>query len=170
MEFPFARFTSVLGVHTVLHGFAALYLPRTSFLGSIPPEQTSSRDKPQSPFLVPITADPALTLAWLVVGAIVLQGWWGGWMKVWWKESIQAKMGPLQDDKQKIDNVETNAQRFKVRQPALVVSTQFKCSMQAFWDAWIATLASSIPLYIILILMGAPLFRSVKPIDFQHNE
>jgi GPI ethanolamine phosphate transferase 2/3 subunit F len=86
--FPFSRYISIVGVHTNLLAFTALYLPRTAFF-IITPDLTpaSSRDKPQHPFLDPLTINPAWTLASICGGAIILQGWWGGWVRNWSIES-----------------------------------------------------------------------------------
>jgi GPI ethanolamine phosphate transferase 2/3 subunit F len=85
--FPFARYTSVLGVHTTLLAFSALFLPRTVFFITTPDlTPASSRDKPQHHFLNALTINPAWTLACICGGAIILQGWWGGWMRNWSNE------------------------------------------------------------------------------------
>lgn len=79
--FPYARYTSVVGVHTSLVAFTALFLPQTSRLFWQPETQTT--DHPQSEFLDVITDSPAITLAWIVAGLLVLQPWWAGWIRQW---------------------------------------------------------------------------------------
>ncbi|KAJ7608412.1 GPI biosynthesis protein family Pig-F-domain-containing protein [Roridomyces roridus] len=88
--FPFARYTSIVGVHTTLLGFTALFLPRTTdvpileFLKpTIDESLLTSRDRPQHPFLDALTQSPVATLAWICIGAVVLQRWWGGWVRSW---------------------------------------------------------------------------------------
>jgi phosphatidylinositol glycan class F len=86
--FPFASYTSVVGVHTTLLAFATLFLPRTAELFDfLKPEvdlsRLTSRDRPQHPFLDALTASPVSTLACICVGAAVLQSWWGGWVRAW---------------------------------------------------------------------------------------
>ncbi|KAJ7608422.1 GPI biosynthesis protein family Pig-F-domain-containing protein [Roridomyces roridus] len=88
--FPFARYTSIVGVHTTLLGFTTLFLPRTTdvpileFLKpTIDESQLTSRDRPQHPFLDALTLSPVATLAWICIGVVVLQGWWGSWMRSW---------------------------------------------------------------------------------------
>ena len=86
--FPFARYTSIVGVHTTLLVFTALFLPRTTFLFEFTrpsPDEAfiTSRDKPQHPFLVPLTLSPISTLMCICSGAVVLQAWWGGWVREW---------------------------------------------------------------------------------------
>ncbi|KAG8950969.1 hypothetical protein FRC00_007470 [Tulasnella sp. 408] len=62
---PLARYTSIVGTQSLLLTFTALFLPRStsSLLGSdfLPPP-SSSLDRPQHPFLEPLTASPVLTL------------------------------------------------------------------------------------------------------------
>ena len=86
-----SSYISVVTVHTTLWAFAALCLPRTSFLftfttPSWDPVQLSSRDHPQHPFFEALTQNPTHTLAWLTVGAAFLQSWWAGWLRQWWIE------------------------------------------------------------------------------------
>jgi len=86
--FPFARYISLVFVHATLLAFTALFLPRTTFLFQLPPgpSQMTSRDRPQHPFLEPLTINPVSTLACICAGGVVLQGWWGGWVRGWWIE------------------------------------------------------------------------------------
>ena len=111
--FPVSRFISLAGVHTLLLFFSALYLPRSSYLLSAVPEQVSSRDKPQHPFLRPITADPLLTLLWLCVGAVAVQASWSGWLK---REEESARLALFgEDDEAKLKRAAaTGADRMKV--------------------------------------------------------
>lgn len=78
--FPYARYTSVVGVHTSLVAFTALFLPQTSLL--LWPSLADS-DRPQSKFKDALTDNPAITLAWIVAGLVILQVWWAGWIRQW---------------------------------------------------------------------------------------
>jgi phosphatidylinositol glycan class F len=80
---------SIVGVHTTLWIFVAFYLPRTAVLSDLAKPQwgeaqISSRDRPQHPFLEPLTSNPTATLIYICAGAVMLQSWWGGWMREWW--------------------------------------------------------------------------------------
>ena len=112
--FPLSRFISLSGVHTLLLFFSALYLPRSSFLLSALPEQASSKDRPQHPFLRPLTADPLLTLFWVCIGASAVQASWVGWLK---REEDSARLALFgEDDEAKLKRAATmNADRMKVR-------------------------------------------------------
>ena len=89
MAFSFFQYASTLGVHTSLLLFTVLFLPKTSLFYYASPSQfplaqsASSRDRPQPPFLEPLTASPTLTLGWICVGVCILVVWWGGWVRSW---------------------------------------------------------------------------------------
>jgi len=139
--FPFARYTSIVGVHTTLLAFTALFLPRTTFLfefttPSIDETLVTSRDKPQHPFLVPLTTSPTSTLLCICSGVVVLQAWWGGWIRDWAID--YALVGS--HDEMRLDKLLVQKQR-----------------MTGLRNAWIMTLAVSFALHITLILFGAPL-------------
>lgn len=99
--FPYARYTSIVGVNTSLLVFVGLFLPRsTTFFdmakSTIPPIQATSRDRPQHPFLEPLTANPVATLVYICLGVTVLQAWWSGWVRYWW---IDHSLKGARDDK-----------------------------------------------------------------------
>jgi GPI ethanolamine phosphate transferase 2/3 subunit F len=77
--FPFASYVSIVGVHTTLLGFVALFLARA-------PQAFPRSSSPPSPFLEGLTRDPVSTLTWICAGAIPLQGWWAGWVSKWLTE------------------------------------------------------------------------------------
>lgn len=96
-NFPLLRFSSLLGVHSILLIFVALFLPRSSFLLSDLPPQASSRDRPQHEFLRPITAEPQLTLVWLCIGAIIVQASWASRLKY---ETVSVKLQLFGEDEE----------------------------------------------------------------------
>lgn len=120
MKFPFAGYTSIVGVHSTLLLFVALFLPRTTILldPSLAPKpvasQLTSRDKPQHPFLEPLTLNPTWTMACVCAGAVVLQAWWGGWIRRWWIELVV--LNGTDDQVEKRDKV--IQKKLKVRQRA----------------------------------------------------
>ncbi|KAG5641370.1 hypothetical protein DXG03_005376 [Asterophora parasitica] len=141
--FPFARYTSVVGVHTTLLTFTALFLPRTTFLfeltkPTLDEELRTSRDRPQHPFLEDLTINPVSTLVCLCAGALLLQGWWGGWMRNWW---VEYALTGTKDEKS-LQKVAAERQR-----GANLIR------------AWAATFAASLILHVVLVLFGAPIAR-----------
>jgi len=135
--FPFARYTSVVGVHTNLLAFSALFLPRSVFFVTTPDlTPASSRDKPQHPFLDPLTINPAWTLACICGGAIILQGWWGGWVRKW---SNEFTLKGSDDEKRFGRSILDQRKNVHLR------------------NAWLTTLAMSFIFHIVLVLFGAPI-------------
>ncbi|KAF9045283.1 GPI biosynthesis protein family Pig-F-domain-containing protein, partial [Panaeolus papilionaceus] len=132
---------SVVGVHTTLWAFTALYLPRSTFLSDITTpgwdqSQLSSRDRPQHPFLEALTRNPTSTLACICAGALLLQGWWAGWLRDLW---LEMNLRGTEDEKR-------------------VQRAQYQSKkVTAFRDALLLTLAASIAIHITLIVFGAPI-------------
>lgn len=91
--FPFARYTSIAGVHTSLLVFAALFLPRTSLPSLINVAPFSSPDGGATAAQTPrdglqlLTENPLRTVLWICVGSVILQGWWSNWLRSWSLES-----------------------------------------------------------------------------------
>ncbi|ESK86824.1 phosphatidylinositol-glycan biosynthesis class f [Moniliophthora roreri MCA 2997] len=148
--FPFARYTSIVGVHTSLLVFTALFLPRS--LVQFAPEPTAertSKDRPQHPFLEDLTLNPAFTALAIVAGTALLQSWWAGFVRNWWVE--YSLRGPEEDK--------------KVERAALG-----KDKITQFARAWLFTLAASLPLHIVLVLLGAPIATHIPQTYFMALE
>lgn len=99
---PLARYTSIVGTQSLLLVFTALFLPRStsSLLGpDFLPPPSSSLDRPQHPFLEPITASPVLTLFWLCLGVGFVIAWSSGYMRVWVKGDTSDQAGSQEDVK-----------------------------------------------------------------------
>jgi phosphatidylinositol glycan class F len=148
--FPFARYTSLVGVHTSLLLFVALFLPRTSLSDVLPasllhffpdaaqPAFTRGGDHPQSRFIETLTASPTSTVAWMCAGVGILQVWWAGWVRGWLVEYQASKLGGLAGDQEKNnENVAFNR----------------------FIDASGFTLVATLVLHCGLVVGGAPLTR-----------
>lgn len=110
--FPFARYTSIVGVHTSLLLFTAFFLPRSSNqLGfTVTERPMSSRDRPQHEFLEALTANPLLTVASICLGTLVLQAWWAGWVRNWlfdWNHQALS-------DEERVEKTRVDASKLKV--------------------------------------------------------
>ena len=162
--FPFARYTSIVGVHTTLLTFTALFLPRTTFLFEFTtpsPDEAfiTSRDKPQHPFLEALTLSPVSTLVCICLGVLLVQGWWGGWVRNW---AIDYTLEGSHDERRlnkslvQKQRMTVGASCIQTAQSGLTPNTD----TQGLWNASLATLGASFALHIILILFGAPLTRS----------
>lgn len=110
-SFPFASYISVVGVHTTLLAFTALFLPRAALLRDISsPVTFTSRDRPQHPFIEALTANPVSTLTSICAGTAICMGWWGGWVRDWW---IAYSLTGSDDEKQ-LDKTVLNEKKVKV--------------------------------------------------------
>ena len=77
------QYPPLILVHVILLSAALVLLPQTPIPDLPLPSPTRGLDKPQPPFLVPITARPVLTLAWACLGAVLLVPWWAGSLRRW---------------------------------------------------------------------------------------
>jgi len=90
--FPLA---SYLSVHLLLSSFLLFsfgFLPQSDAFWRSPSseatgahKQTVSADRPEHPFLTPITSDPFKTMIFEVIGASFCMVWWSGHLRSWWK-------------------------------------------------------------------------------------
>ncbi|KAH7876300.1 GPI biosynthesis protein family Pig-F-domain-containing protein [Lentinula edodes] len=142
--FPFARYTSVVGVNSSLMVFVGLFLPRSTTLfdgaKSNASTQATSRDRPQHSFLEPITANPVSTLVYVCLGVIVLQAWWSAWLRDWW---IDYSLKGTRDDK-------------KMQKQSLD-----RRKLSQLGKAWIFAAGTSVFFHAVTVLLGAPLFSYV---------
>ncbi|KIY53841.1 hypothetical protein FISHEDRAFT_13815, partial [Fistulina hepatica ATCC 64428] len=130
-------YATLVGLHTTLMSFVALFLPRSSFFADLIPDSIviTSQDRPQDPFLDDLTRNPTATLVALCLGLVLLQAWWAGWMRRWWMEYIVEGT----DDERKLKTLELNKQKRSV-----------------LLKAWAGTFVASFPLCFIIWLFGAP--------------
>ncbi|GJE86359.1 GPI biosynthesis protein family Pig-F-domain-containing protein [Phanerochaete sordida] len=145
-SFPFARYTSIVGVHTSLLAFTALILPRSSFADLSSPSE--ARSKPRKDPMTMLTENPARTLAWICFGCFVLQLWWAGWVREWRLEATLPPI-PKTEDGKFIESETQKAER---------VMKQEEWNRQKANDngfAVLATLAASVAYHVVLILFGA---------------
>ena len=80
-QLPLAKYASNLAFLTFLLTSTTVFLPRSSKSGLA---QRSSADRPEHPFLTPLTADPLRTMVLEVGGVGVVMAWWGTRMRGWW--------------------------------------------------------------------------------------
>jgi len=142
--FPYARFTSVTGVHTSLLAFTALFLPRTSlslsFLTGQPEPVDVDHLGASDRALRLLTENPLRTVAWLCAGVMVLQAWWAGWLKSWVHEEAAGI-------KEKKDAVEEKLQAKERCTPWIAPFTNAAATM----------LVASVAFHVVLVLFGAPI-------------
>ena len=89
--FPLASYFSI---HLLLSAFLLFsfgFLPRSeafwrneNALGDGGFKQTVSADRPEHPFLTPITSDPFKTMVLEFIGVTFCMIWWSGHLRSWW--------------------------------------------------------------------------------------
>lgn len=121
--FPFGSYTSVVGVHTSLLAFAALFLPRTPV--SIFTQVETPRGSvpvPQNALLI-LTEDPTRTVAWMCVGAFILQSWWASWLRGWALGAPEIASDSVEQTRLKLERSVWNSGRLKVGNSRFPVRT-----------------------------------------------
>ena len=112
---PINSYIAVVGVHTSLWTFTALYLPRTTLTNGNTEwdssQQLSSRDRPQHPFMAALTQNPTWTLACICLGAVIVQSWWADQVRRWW---IDLFLQGTQEEKRRQMAIH-NSKKLKVR-------------------------------------------------------
>ena len=106
--FPYARYTSLVGVHTSLLAFTAIFLPMSAFADFSTPAQHKSR--PKRPPIVVLTESPWRTVAWMCLGCLVLQWWWAGWVREWKLEAsvhmeVHGQEQPAETEEEKAERI-----------------------------------------------------------------
>ena len=105
--FPYARYISIVGVHCSLLAFVALFLPRAAFADFASP--AVARARPKRDGMVMLTETPLRTVGWMVFGALILQAWWGSWMRHWALDAIHSLEMREKDEKEKGLTIATRA-------------------------------------------------------------
>ncbi|OXM78977.1 phosphatidylinositol glycan, class F [Cryptococcus neoformans Bt63] len=138
---PLPEYFTLLIYLAILLIAAFISLPHsTSYFLSAPLAQSSSADRPEHPFLTPITSRPLITMAWDVIGVGMIMFWWGGKMKGWWEGKSAAKKEEVVGESDMEERTSRTTKMF----------TRFK-------EAGMATAGMAGVYYLFLSLMGAPL-------------
>ncbi|KAN0139383.1 GPI biosynthesis protein family Pig-F domain containing protein [Lactarius tabidus] len=136
------QYPPLILVHVLLLSAALVLLPQTPIPDLPLPPPARGLDKPQHPFLAPITARPVLTLAWACFGAALFVSLWAGSLRRWVHDgtlgsrSIQLR---LQGDPHKRRDI---------------------------WNAFVFTGYTALALHVVIILFGAPFVRYVPHTAF----
>lgn len=124
---PVMSYISAVGVHATLLVFCVLFLPRTTIVLSVTRHwwkigQLTSQDRPQHPFIEPLTVDPLSTLICICLGVTILQGWWAGYIRQWGLSSGRSGS----DDEQRLDAALQHQAKFHV---CIKPTTTLVCSI-----------------------------------------
>ncbi|ORY31309.1 GPI biosynthesis protein family Pig-F-domain-containing protein [Naematelia encephala] len=124
-----------------------LFLPRSSrwFANdSIVKIRASSLDRPEHPFLAPLTNDPLRTMSWYILGELVIMMWWGQHLLVWVTDKASTR--PLD-------------RHLRVSRLA-----QVPLMNQRLLEAFASTLIGAMTLGVLLTILGAPLKQAAPTI------
>ena len=93
---PLADYLSTTSFLAFLLISNILFLPRSSsylFQHAPPPAQKSSADRPEHPFLTPLTSSPLGTMVWWIIGDGIVMAWWGTRLRGYWYPSTAPSNG-----------------------------------------------------------------------------
>ncbi|KAI0701944.1 GPI biosynthesis protein family Pig-F-domain-containing protein [Cytidiella melzeri] len=144
--FPYARYTSLVGVHTSLLAFTAFVLPMSAFADFSTPAEYKSRPK-RAPTVM-LTEAPWRTVTWMCLGCLVLQWWWAGWMREW---KLEASIAVDTGGKEQTEENEAQKAERVLRQKEWDSQKP-----RATVNAAAATMAASVGYHIVIVLFGAP--------------
>ncbi|CCA67396.1 probable Splicing factor 3B subunit 5 [Serendipita indica DSM 11827] len=137
---PLSKYISIAGTQAVLLLFSMLMLPRTTLTFEKLPPQVSSLDRPQPAWMAPITAWPDLSVAWICVGAAIVQSYWASKAVTWIKQDTIKETGK-QDE---------------------LALRQGDRSFKDLTRAWGATLLGGVAFHALIVLLGAPMTTHVR--------
>jgi hypothetical protein len=145
-------------IHVILLSTGLVLLPQTPIPNLPLPPPARGLDKPQHPFLAPITARPVLTLAWACLGAALLIPWWAGSLRRW------AHDGTL--DSRSVQQRLAGDPHIRRVRPALpLVPFLYLMSphphQQDIWNACAFTAYAALALHVVIVLFGAPFIQCV---------
>ncbi|KAI0332208.1 hypothetical protein GY45DRAFT_1369356 [Cubamyces sp. BRFM 1775] len=149
--FPFARYTSLVGVHTSLLAFSALLLPTTptSLLlkgaSLIPESGHDAAKQPRGDVMQVLTENPVRTVAWICAGALILQSWWASWVRTW---SLDLRSTA------KATDASNNAEATKQKLEKKGVSYE---QLVLIGKAVAMTVIASMAFHVVTVLFGAPI-------------
>ena len=156
------QYPPLILVHVLLLSAALVLLPQTPLPDLPLPPPPRGLDKPQHPFLAPITARPVLTLAWACLGATLLVPWWAGSLRRWVHDgtlgsrNIQLRLrGDPHKQRVRVCSLTSLRTHFV---------TLHSCPhMQDIWNACVFTGYTALALHAVIILFGAPFVQYVCP-------
>ncbi|KAG8801787.1 hypothetical protein FRC17_006555 [Serendipita sp. 399] len=130
-----SKYVSMTGTQTVLLLFSMLILPRTSLTLEDLPPQSSSLDRPQAEWMAPITAWPDRSVAWMAIGAAMVQAYWASKAVIWIEDDVSKETGVPKEE-------------MKLREG--------EHSFRNVVRAWAVTLLGSVCYHALIIILGAP--------------
>ncbi|KAH9903330.1 GPI biosynthesis protein family Pig-F-domain-containing protein [Cubamyces lactineus] len=168
--FPFARYTSLVGVHTSLLAFSALLLPTTPTslllkgVSIIPSSGRDAATQPRRDVVQVLTENPVRTVAWICAGVLILQGWWASWVKTWSLDmrstaKTAATLNNAEATKQKLERKGGSYEQIVVRILEAIPQSvrNDRTLLQVFGKAAAMTVMASMLFHVVAVLFGAPI-------------
>jgi GPI ethanolamine phosphate transferase 2/3 subunit F len=153
------QYPPLILIHVILLAAALLLLPQTPIPNLPLPPPARGLDKPQHPFLAPITARPALTLVWACLGAVLLVPWWAGSLRRWAHDGTLGSRSA----QQRLAG-DPHKQRVRPVLPFCFCTSSSSSSHahpQDIRNACVFTAYAALALHVAIILFGAPFFQCV---------
>ncbi|KAF8259205.1 GPI biosynthesis protein family Pig-F-domain-containing protein [Lactarius quietus] len=139
---PAQQYPPLIIIHVILLSAALVLLPQTPIPDLPLPPPARGLDKPQHPFLAPITARPVLTLAWACLGAALFVSLWAGSLRRW-----------IHDGTLGSRNIQLRIQGDPHKR-------------RDIWNACVFTAYTAFALHGVIILFGAPFVHYVPHTAF----
>lgn len=144
--FDTKQYIKHLSYHQCLLFASFVFLPRSGLKGSTAASQRISLDRPEHPFLTPITYSPIRTMLFYLLGAVVCAMLWGQHLRTWAEGSLRSKI--REERVQRTIKVSNNCCS------AMLSDTDIY--IQRLQDAAIATLTAIPTVFALLYILGAP--------------
>ncbi len=152
------QYPPLILVHVILLSAALVLLPQTPVPNLPLPPPARGLDKPQHPFLAPITARPVLTLAWACLGAALLVPWWAGSLRRWRHDG---GLGPRSVELRLAGDPHIRRVRPRTPSPPFLYVLSSHAHVQDIWNACVFTAYATLALHVVIVLFGAPFFLCV---------
>lgn len=156
------QYPPLILIHAILLAAALLLLPQTPIPNLPLPPPARGLDKPQHPFLAPITARPVLTLVWASLGAGLLVPWWAGSLRRWAHDGTLGSRSAQQ-------RLAGDPHKRRVRPVLPSVSVRpvlLTLSHKDIRNACVFTAYAALALHVVIVLFGAPFFQYVYVLLF----
>ena len=123
-KLPLKEYFSRLSYLSCLLTGSFIFLPRPSswlINATANSAQRSSTDRPEHPFLTPLTADPLATMLWDVLGTLIIMIWWGHHLRSWWEGPVEGCQEGVVNEKEVDRRQNKTARTLRVRSSQVAI-------------------------------------------------
>ncbi|EIW70207.1 hypothetical protein TREMEDRAFT_30320 [Tremella mesenterica DSM 1558] len=143
---PLRQYFALQSYLSTLLLLSVLFLPRSSHSFFNPtdlPLQRSSADRPEHPFLTPLTVSPRRTMLWILAGMTICMLWWGHHLRTWVNRSKTKSKGTSGEVKSSSNGGHGNGEKSK--------------NTKRIKEAFSSTVVGSAVIMILLLILGSPM-------------